>query len=102
MGFTFKCVDPKTGEELPCNDSSSSFRQSLSDIHKLQQHILCGRVDVPALTRKNRSTFRVFKRACVVGTCKESIMSLGSGTLARRAGMWVGGKSTEVPAAGFG
>jgi len=70
------------GCSLECNDKTSAFSRSLADINSLQQFIFCERIEVPELTCScSARLFKVFKRACVVGTCCSLDLSGGGGEL---------------------
>ena len=74
---------------LACNDKASPFIRSLADINCLQQQILCDRIGVPELTSsRSPKPFRVFKRGCVMGTCRTFNFNAKNGTLSNRKCGW--------------
>ena len=58
-----------------CMDKGGGFREALVDVHQLTKHLLCDRVEVPALTRGGaKHDFWTYEQKCLHSTCSAPVL----------------------------
>ena len=58
-----------------CMDVGSGFREALVDVHQLTKFVLCGKIEVPELTRQGaKRPFWTYGQGCLHSTCSAPVL----------------------------